>query len=173
VLVGGKTFAKRDIFRYYHPVWKYAKQGDLPLWNPYNFFGTPFFANIQTCVLYPPVAILFWPDYTLAFNFYILFHLALASIFCCLWMSDCGASKPAALASGFAFGMSGYLMSAINLTISLCSVAYFPLILLLFRRALNTKGYAWKGLCGAALVLQYLAGDPAVFYKNNNLLVVF
>ena len=177
VVFKGQTFAKRDIFRYYHPVWKYSvdclKHGHLPLWNPYNYFGTPFFANIQTCVLYPATLILYLPHYTWAFNFYILFHLALASFFCCLWMIDCGASKPAAFLSGFAFGLSGYLMSAINLTISLCSVAYFPLILLLFRRASQDKRYFWKGLCGVAMLLQYLAGDPAVFITSIIVMTVF
>jgi hypothetical protein len=162
------TFAKRDILRYYFPVWNFSvealKDGIFPLWNPYNSYGTPFFADIQTCVVYPLSLLLFLPDYLWAFNFYILVHLALAGFFTVLWMRDCGASREAALCSGVAFSLSGYVMSAINLTISLSSLVWFPLVLLSFRRSLASRGMRWKALGGAALTAQYLAGDPSIVF---------
>jgi hypothetical protein len=33
-------------------------QGQLPYWNPYQFGGTPYLADTQTTVLYPPAALL-------------------------------------------------------------------------------------------------------------------
>ena len=30
------------------------RSGYLPLWNPYQFCGTPFVANSQSAVFYPP-----------------------------------------------------------------------------------------------------------------------
>ncbi len=177
VVFGGLTFAKRDILRYYYPVWHFAveslKHGTFPLWNPYNSFGAPFFADIQTCVFYPMTFVLYLPNYLWAFNFYILLHLAMCGFFTCLWMRDCGASREAAFLSGLAFCLGGYAMSAINLTISLCSVTYFPLVLLCFRRAFRTKGVLWKALGGAALCIQYLAGDPAVVFCTLVVGVIF
>src|SRR5262245_26915122 len=78
VFFGGASFAKSDILRFYYPVWQFAeesvKTGVFPLWNPYNSYGAPFFADIQTCVLYPFSLLLYLPDYRFAFNFYILLH---------------------------------------------------------------------------------------------------
>jgi hypothetical protein len=173
----GTSFAKRDILRYYYPVWHFAseriKEGIFPLWNPYNSYGTPFFADIQTCVLYPFSLLWYLPSFLLGFNLYILLHLALAGLFTCLWMRDIGASRPAAFLSGFCFALSGYSMSAINLTISLASLVYFPLVLLCLRRSFHGKGFLWQAAGAAVMLLQYLAGDPAVLFATLVVCTVF
>ena len=96
VVFSGTTFAKRDVWRFYFPVWHFAvesvKSGILPLWNPYNSFGAPFLADIQTCIFYPLTILLYLPHYGWAFNFYILVHLSLVGVFTCFWMLECGAS---------------------------------------------------------------------------------
>jgi len=74
----------------------------------------------------------------------VLFHLALTGVLTTLWMLDLGTSRIAAVTAGFAFATSGFVISAINLTISLCSIAYFPLILLCWRRTLTEKGLRWR-----------------------------
>ncbi len=83
-----------------------------------------------------------------------------------LWMRDIGASENASFISAVAYGLGGYLMSTINLTISLCSAAYFPLILLVFRRSLKESGFFWKGVTGVVFLFQFLAGDPAVIFTT-------
>jgi len=176
VLFGGMTFAKRDIARYFYPMWKYAVQnmraGVIPFWNPHTMFGAPFFANVQTCIFYPFSTLLYFGDYTRAFNLYIIFHLTLASMAAYVWMRDCGASRRAAWLAGMILGMSGYTVSAINLTICLCTLSYFPLVLVAFRRSLNSKTFAWKGLTALLLFCQYLAGDPAIVYATIGVLLL-
>jgi hypothetical protein len=177
VVFFGTTFAKRDILRFYYPVWDFAvqtiKSGTLPLWNPYSSYGTPFLANIQTCVFYPLSAILYLPNYLWAFNFYILLHLTLAGLFCCVWMRECGASKEASFLSGMSYCLGGYVMSAISLTISLAALVYFPLALLTLRRSLKTDTFFWKAMGALVLLVQYLAGDPAVFFSTLVVLTLF
>ena len=171
------SFAKRDILRFYYPVWHFSvdlmKKGVFPLWNPYNSYGTPFFADIQTCVLYPFSLLLYWPDYRLAFNVYILLHLALAGFFCCLWMRECAASRWASFLAGLSFALGGYVMSAISLTISLTSLVYFPLALLALRRAFRARGFFWKAVAALTLLVQYLGGDPAVFFATLMVVTLF
>ena len=43
------------VFIQYPPVLlvESVKNGDFPLWNPYQFSGHPFFANPQNAVLIP------------------------------------------------------------------------------------------------------------------------
>ena len=177
VVFYGATFTERDILRFYFPVWNFAvqmiKSGAVPLWNPYNSFGAPFLADIQTCVFYPLSALLYLPDYAWAFNFYILLHLALAGVFCCIWMKECGASYEASFVSGLAYGLGGYVMSAISLTISLATLVYFPLVLLTLRRSLRSDYFFWKAMTGILLMVQYLAGDPAVFFATMVVLTLF
>ena len=69
------------------------RHGIVPLWNPYNSYGAPFMADIQTCVFYPLSILWYTPSFCWGINFYILVHLALAGFFTCLWMVDCGASR--------------------------------------------------------------------------------
>ncbi len=52
-----KEVIASDVFRMYLP-WKslgvdIVKSGHLPLWNPYNFAGTPLLANFQSAFFYP------------------------------------------------------------------------------------------------------------------------
>lgn len=166
VVFFGHTFVKRDIFRYYYPMWRYAadrlQEGVIPFWNPYHSFGKPFAANIQNCVFYPPQILMHLADFTWAFNFYIFVHLAMAGAFTALYLRDRGLSKTASLTGGLAFAMSGYMASAINLTISLCSAAYFPLALFCWKRAESEERFRWRALLGVVLGLQYLAGDPSI-----------
>ena len=169
-MLSGASFVKRDIIRFYYPVWKFSvqtlKSGIFPLWNPYNSCGAPFFADIQTTVLYPLSLILYLPDYRWAFNFYILVHLALAGFFTCVWMRDCGASRAGSFLAGLSFALGGYTLSAISLTISLVTLVYFPLVLLTLRRSLRSAGFFWKAVTALVLLVQYFGGDPAIFFAT-------
>ncbi len=170
VLFGGHSFIKRDIHRYYYPVWHYAHEelsrGSFPLWNPFTDFGVPFFANVQSCVLYPGSFIYFLGDYTTAFNWQILLHLAAAAFFTYVWLRSCGSSFAAAFIGGAAYGASGYMLSSVNLTIALQACAWFPLVLWAYRRSMRRGGILPRALAAAVLLVQYLAGDPAVCFAT-------
>ena len=171
------TFFRRDITRFYYPIWHYGtsclKRGDLPLWNSYINFGQPFLANVQTCVFYPPTLLLYLPDTLRAFNFYILFHMALAGFFTFIWMRSCGLSQPSSLVAGLAYCLSGYFMSTIDLTISLCAAAYFPLVMFFFRKAILSKTFFWSSLTAICILFQYLAGDPSIMIGTLLVLSLF
>ncbi len=149
------------------------KSGVIPLWNPYNSYGAPFLADIQTCVFYPFSLLLYLPDFRWAFNFYILVHLALAGAFCCAWMRECDASHEASFLAGIAYCLGGYVMSAISVTISLATLVYFPLALLTLKRSLVSHSFFWKAMAALLLLVQYLGGDPAVFFATLVVLTLF
>src|SRR6267378_2696928 len=54
----GRMIDAPDITRYFIWFHQYARDtiasGHVPLWNPYNFAGTPFAANPSLTVFYPP-----------------------------------------------------------------------------------------------------------------------
>lgn len=169
VLFGGRSLISGDIFAGFHPMLHFSvntlKQGIVPLWNSHNSFGVPFLANPQACVFYPPSLLMYLPDFTLGFNLYTVLHLVMACFFTYLWMREWGVSVKAAVLSGFAFGLSGYVTSMVGGTIVLCAVSYFPLALWSFRRA-QKPGLLWKAVTAFVLALQYLAGDPAPCFAS-------
>jgi len=171
------SFVRRDIQRFYYPMWLHGteslRSGTIPLWNPYINFGQPFLANLQTCVFYPLRVLFFLPDFTWAFNFYIVLHLVLSGYFTALWTRGLKLSWASALLAGLAFSLSAYMISTINLTISLCAASYFPLVLLCFRKALQVRGFFWKSICGVCLFFQYLAGDPSISIATLLVLTIF
>ncbi|MBI4336066.1 MAG: hypothetical protein HY589_05370, partial [Candidatus Omnitrophica bacterium] len=161
VIFFDEVFVRRDISRYYQPLRTLSRQifssGAFPLWNPYLFCGVPLFASIQTCVLYPVSIIYYIGDFLYMFNIFILFHVFLAGVFMYCLMKDWGLSKMASLFSAFSFAFSGYMMGAINLTISLSSAAWFPPLLYFYRK----KRPIFTAL---TLVMMLLAGDPAIVF---------
>ncbi len=82
----------------YYPWRQFASEslraGHLPLWNPYQFCGTPFLANGQSAVLYP-LNLLFWLlPAAGAFGFSALLHLCLAGWFGYLFLRRAGVGRP-------------------------------------------------------------------------------
>ena len=53
-LLRGRILVDYDVFVYFYPLHEYAARrlarGELPLWNPHAFFGTPLLANPQVAI---------------------------------------------------------------------------------------------------------------------------
>jgi len=133
--------------------------GRLPLWNPYTYLGTPFFANPQTALLFP----LTWLH--LLFPLYYSFNLVLAAKFLlalagmAAWLRYLGLSRAAIL-----FGATVYAVSMdtqVSLAFPFSTVtALFPWLLLSAARLLDRpRGSRWL-LFSAAVSLAVLAGQP-------------
>ena len=58
VFLGFQTFIFRDFGYFAYPIAYHLREsfwrGEIPLWNPLNDCGTPFLAQWNTQVLYPP-----------------------------------------------------------------------------------------------------------------------
>jgi hypothetical protein len=84
------------------------ENGDLPLWNPHMFSGTPFIANRLTGLTNPLVlgpVFLFPPLTSLAIIY--LGHYLLAAWFMYLFLKAIGISRPAALFGAIAYILQG------------------------------------------------------------------
>ena len=81
VFLGFQTFVYRDFGGFSYPIAFHVHEsfwhGDIPLWNPLNHCGTPFLAQWNTQVLYPPTLfyLLFPPSWSL--GVFCLLHLFL------------------------------------------------------------------------------------------------
>jgi hypothetical protein len=163
----GNAFLWEDFLYLTYPIRTFAatslSRGEIPLWNPYTFGGMPFLADLTTTVLYLPCTLLvlavhkgslgvFWVELV------NILHFILAGISMFFLARSYGIRKGPALFSGVTYMLSGFMMvHAIHLSI-LAVVAWFPLILLLFRNVLLRKEWMWVFLCAVVLGHSLLAG---------------
>ncbi len=167
---------ERDLAPYFIPprfFWvESLKQGDFPLWNPYQFTGAPFFANPQNGVLYPLQCLFFLFPFDIAFNAIIIVHFFLGGFFTYLFVRDLKGSATGALISGFTFMLGGYLLSVHSLLTILLSVIWTPLIMLFFRRAMIRPGIGNEILTGVLITLSFLGGGIEIVYGNFFILLI-
>lgn len=165
----GKVYLWEDFVYQWYPFRQFAAsslaRGEIPLWNPFTFNGMPFLAEIQTEVFYVPMMVLtlFVRDGKLGVFWLELVNIlqyAIAAAGMYLLARSFGVRRIAALVAGITFGLSGFMvLHAIHQVIT-GVVAWYPLVLLLFRKALHESG--WRSAFAAALVLghSFFAGSP-------------
>lgn len=161
---------ERDLGPYFIPprfFWvESLKQGDFPLWNPYQFCGHPFFANPQHAVLYPFNGLFFLLPFDVAFNAVIILHFFLGGLFTYLFLRDLKVDPSGALISGLVFMLSGYFLSVHSLLTILLSSVWTPLIMMFFRRALHRRGVINEMFTALSITLSFLGGGIEIVYGN-------
>jgi len=161
---------ERDLGPYFIPprfFWvESIKQGDFPLWNPYQFCGHPFIANPQHAALYPFNALFFILPFDVAFNTIIILHFFLGGLFTYLFLRDLKVNPSGALVSGLIFMLSGYFLSVHSLLTILLSSVWTPLIMMFFRRAINKKGLKNEMFTAIFITLSFLGGGIEIVYGN-------
>lgn len=135
------------------------RSGEIPLWNPWIFLGTPFLGSLQAGVFYPPSLLVSLP-FPLGFDLLLVFHYELALIGMCLFLRDRGLAPAASAVGGLTFCLGGYLVSLLSLTNHLQSAAWAPWLLIAWRRWTATRSVAGWLAVAAVIVLQLLAGSP-------------
>ncbi|OGG00952.1 MAG: hypothetical protein A3F83_06450 [Candidatus Glassbacteria bacterium RIFCSPLOWO2_12_FULL_58_11] len=139
--------------------------GHFPFWNPFVFAGQPFFADIQTAVLYPfnLVQALFVSRGSLSpylVQAVELLHYFLAAIFTFRFLRLGEASREGALLGAVTFAFSGFMVThAIHMNFIYVFV-WLPLILELFERALSGSRFRHVLACALVLALSNMGGYP-------------
>lgn len=140
--------------------------GHIPFWNPHEFCGVPFFAQIQSCMLYPIAWINLFCETTTAATFEIAMNVAIAALGAYAWARQRNISRTGATLAGAAFAFSGpvYIRVIAGHMTPLAAIAWIPLIFLSVDRILAAR-FASGILIGAiALALQWFAGHPQTLY---------
>ncbi|MET0152282.1 MAG: hypothetical protein ABW298_06710, partial [Candidatus Binatia bacterium] len=142
-------------------------QGEIPLWNPLLLMGTPYLANLQSGVFYPPSLLLLLP-LPLGFNLFLFAHYLIALSGAWVWLRARGMTGIPAATGAAVFTLGGYLVSLLNLTNHLQAAAWAPWVLFCWSRfATNSRAsdFLWLVL---ALSVELLGGSP-----ENLLLTLF
>jgi Bacterial membrane protein YfhO len=141
----------------------HLKRGELPLWNPWIYMGTPFLANLQSGVLYPP-SVLFFLPFPLAFNSFLLAHFAAAAAGFWMLSRERGlAAAPSAVGS-LTFALGGYLVSMVSLTNHLQAAVWMPWALFFWMRYERRGRFRDLACLSLTLAVFVLAGAPELLF---------
>jgi hypothetical protein len=130
-----------DALGQYYPWRSFAAEqlqsGLIPLWNPYQFAGTPFVANGQSAVFYP-LNLPFWLfNVARAFGISAFLHTLLSGIAIYFLAQRWGRSRAASIVAAVAWCFCGYLSAWSTLPTLSNTAAWLPVLILLFERAVH------------------------------------
>jgi hypothetical protein len=138
---------------FYHQFWAFTtfevrelSAGRLPLWNPYAFAGSPFWADVQAAVFYPPSLLTLllsapWGFSAFALELEAIAHFWLAAVFMYLFVREVTASRAAAVIASLTFTFSGYLTGYPSQQLAVLEAdVWLPLLLFFLHRA----SIGWK-----------------------------
>ncbi len=126
-----KNNAMPDIIGQIYP-WKYLTiqtylSGQIPLWNPYSFSGTPHLANYQSAVLSPFNFLFLIFPFIDAWSLLVLLQPLLAGIFMYLLTRSLDRSEIAGLISSIAFMFCGFIVTWMGYATLGFAILFLPL----------------------------------------------
>lgn len=159
-----KNNAMPDVITQIYP-WKKLtietwKLGQVPLWNPYSFAGTPHLANYQSAVL-SPFNLLFWvyPQID-AWSILVLLQPLLAGIFMYMFMGELVRSDVGSTIASLAFMFCGFIVVWMAYGTLGYAVLFLPFILWAVHRnkgVLVSLGLALSFFSGHFQISMYVA----------------
>jgi hypothetical protein len=170
-LIQGGAMMGYDLFNYFYPAKQFAAdsfwRGELPLWDPYIYFGVPFLANVQMAALYPPDAIFLFLDFPRGVAVSQWLHLCVAAagmyLLCRLaW----GLDALAAALGAVVFCGSGFFAAHMGHLNQVHAGAWLPWVALCAHQlaAARLRSVPWLVAGGAAVALQITAGHTQEAY---------
>lgn len=152
-----------DQIRIFYPERTFANKmlakKTIPLWNPYNFAGTPFLADFQSAIFYPLNILYFFLPQIAAWSILLFIQPIMAAFFMYLFLNLFRLKKPSIWLGTISFGFSGFMLvwSQENAVVAQ-SALWLPLVLFGIERYLNTKKNLYYLVAIVALTCSLLAG---------------
>ena len=137
---------------------QYWDEFSLPLWNPYNAFGTPLAATAQAQPFFPLAIMLSLHVTTWTFSLFILARLLLGGMLAYLFARQFLSFVPALFAA-ISFGLSGYFISYLNMP-HLSVEVLTPGLLLAFEMLARRNSWAAAAGVAAMIFLISTGGMP-------------
>jgi hypothetical protein len=170
-----KNFLITDPVRQQYP-WKslaigLEKQFSLPLWNPYNFAGTPLLANFQSGAFYPLNLLFAILPFSFAWSLLIFLQPLLAGIFLFFYLLNLKLNKAASFLGALTFSFCGFSIAWLEWGTILNTALWLPLILLVIDKIVQNSEVkiqksklAWYFILVFAFVAAFFAGHLQTFF---------
>ncbi|MBZ0309029.1 MAG: YfhO family protein, partial [Anaerolineae bacterium] len=158
------------------------EQGEIPLWQPNQFSGTPFLANGQHSALYPFSVIYYVLPLETAYGWFTVSQLWLAGLFMYCFVRGLGLSRFAGMVAGVGYQLSSFFIVATVHPMIQAAAAWLPLILLMLewiiqRRPLfagrRPSSLPWVLVGGMALGMCFLAGHIEITYYTLLIMALY
>ena len=160
-----------DTMAYMYPYRVFAaealRDGRIPLWNPWIYFGVPFLSNLQSAFFYPLHILFLVLPAPFAMNASVAVHFFLAA-----WFAALAARGMADLdwwsagIAGCLYGFSGFIGAQVGHLNQLNAASWLPLACLTLHYALGSHSLRWAVATGVVLAIQLLAGHAQESYMT-------
>lgn len=141
------------------------KKLELPLWNSYNFSGTPLLANFQSGSFYFLNLLFFVMSFSSAWSFIIFMGPLMAGIFIYLYLINLKLSRWASVLGAVVFSFSGFFVAWMEWGTITHVGLWLPLILLSVDKImLRSRIKTWSFIYLFSLVSSLFAGHLQVFF---------
>ena len=145
------------------------RHGQMPLWDPYTYCGTPLFANIQAALFYPPMApaelIAAWRNLDLIprlLAYTVVLQIIFAGISTFALLRTLGTRAGAAWIGAIVYELGCFFAAQAEHMGAMQGACWLPLIWLCVVEMRARVCWRWMALLAAALALTILAGLPQV-----------
>ncbi len=163
----GSAYFWEDFVEYVYPVQSFAASSHgIPFWNPFSFNGMPFFADIQVGFFYPINRVLdlfVGTNGTLpvgAAQMVIIIHFFIAQLSMYLLARRLKISSLSAILSSVSYAFSMLLICHVIHPMMVYHLAWFPLIVMFFIRALDEANIRCGAIAGLLMGMTMLSGHP-------------
>ncbi len=157
-----KNNAMSDVIGQIYP-WKHftiqtLKTGQIPLWNPYSFSGTPHVANYQSAVFSPFNLLFFILPFIDAWSVLVLLQPLLAGFFMYLLMRALGLKRPGSLISSIAFMFCGFITTWMGYATLGYSILFLPLAIFSIEKFYSSNKIRFLFLLSLTIPLSFFSG---------------
>ncbi len=160
-----------DPFRQQYPWRKLSlnllSSGNLPLWNPYSFTGTPLLANFQTGVFYPLNIIYLISPFLQGWSIQVLLQTVLLSFFTFLYLRFLKLNLFSQVFGSLTISFCGFVVAWYEWNTVIQTFLWLPVLLLSIEKILihqNKKRLIWSIIFVFSLTSSFLAGHTQVFF---------
>ena len=166
-----KAFFWEDFLKLMYPYRVYTavelSEGRFPFWCPYLFGGLPFFAMIDTVVLYPLnwLFVLFVRDGMLSYlviELHTIGHILLIGIGMYMLCRSLGISRSSAFIAGATYMLSGRVIHHLFNIAMISPIAWLPFNFLLLIRTFDRLSIRLAIATGTILGITIVAGHPQI-----------
>ena len=165
VFLGFQTFVFRDFGYFAYPIAYHLREsfwrGEIPLWNPLNDCGTPFLAQWNTQVLYPPALFYLLLPLSWSLGVFCLLHLFWGGLGMFLLARHWTQNRFAAAFAGVVFAFNGLMLNSLMWPATVTALGWMPWVIWLTERAWR-EGGRMLVIAALASALQMLSGGTEV-----------
>lgn len=164
-----------DVIRQLYP-WRILgisalKSFEIPLWNPYNFTGTPLLANLQSALLYPLNILFFFFTDSYAWSLLIICQTALALFGMYKLTRKLNFNPIASIVTSISYAFNGQITTILEYNTMGHIIALLPWSLWCGESYFETKKSRYLIILSFIITFSFFAGHLQYFAAN--LLVLF